>query len=532
MAESSQSFRRAFLIMTAIAVAAPLLTAALTWNRLVGAVLIRALESQGLGPARLIVHRMTTDRLDIVNLQLGQGEVKADRVMLVFRAADIWRGQMARAVVTGLRIEGRMDAQGLSFGALDGARGGEGGGLPLRQVVFENGSLALAGAAGRTQMDFDGTLDATADTLALNAQLRLGGSEAGGRTAPLNLTVTAHPKSDGTAFAARLTDADNKASLSLAGQQRRDGQGTAKLDLTPVDLAADPIGLRLVFPTLARIMVAPSGALAGRGTLAWSKRGLNPHLELMFQNVGFTAADMVVDGLHGVLTLDRLNPLATPPDQHLAAARIVAGLPLTDVDMTFRLDGKGIAIASASARLLGGKVTAEPSHLRFDGNDGRIALKIDDLALADAARLAEVEGLDAQGAMDGQAVLVMKNGALAVEEARLTAPARGRLAYRPAQPPAALADQPGGIGLLMQALADFHFSALDVALSGPLAGDLAARLTLAGGNPKLGGGQPIEINLSVTGPLARIAEASLHAQRIPDKIMERLSAFGKGEPER
>lgn len=524
--------RRSLLPALLIALLALAGVAIAGWNRICAWAVVHALAAKGLAPVGLTVRRMTTDRLEIVDLRLGQGELTADRVMLVFRAGDIWRGQWARATVSGLTVTGRRTAKGFSFGVLDTLGGGEGGGIPLRQVGFDNAAVVLAGGKDQARIGFDGTLEAAPDKIAVAARLRLSTSDTDGQEIPLRLSASLHPKGDGLAFAARLADAADTVALTVSGTRRPDGNGSAKLDLSPVDLAGDPLGLRLLFPVVAQAILEPSGTIAGRGRIAWSGKGLKPLIDLSFQNVGFTAGGIATHGVHGVMTLDGFSPLSTPAGQHLAAARITAGLALTDVELTFRLHAKGLEAERGTARLLGGRITAEPSRLAFDGSEGRFVLRLDDLALGDAARLAELDGLDAEGQLDGQIVLALKDGALTLEDGTLAAPRRGRVMYRPAQPPAALADQEGGVGLLMQALADFHFTALDVALSGPLDGNLAAKLKLTGGNPKVGGGQPFEINMTVSGPLGRIAEAALHSQRIPDTIIERLTAFGKGEAER
>jgi hypothetical protein len=53
------------------------------------------------------------------------------------------------------------------------------------------------------------------------------------------------------------------------------------------------------------------------------------------------------------------------------------------------------------------------------------------------------------------------------------------------------------------------------------------RLHLAGANPDLLGGHPIEFNLNLEGALANILRAALAGYQIPERIRERMQGFGR-----
>ena len=101
----------------------------------------------------------------------------------------------------------------------------------------------------------------------------------------------------------------------------------------------------------------------------------------------------------------------------------------------------------------------------------------------------------------------------------------GWVRYRPDQAPAAL--QAGGenVNLLLQALENFRYEELRLTIDGRTDGEMDVGLHIAGANPDLYDGYPIEFNLNLEGALAEILRASLAGYRIPESIRERMQGF-------
>jgi hypothetical protein len=99
--------------------------------------------------------------------------------------------------------------------------------------------------------------------------------------------------------------------------------------------------------------------------------------------------------------------------------------------------------------------------------------------------------------------------------------------YRPDQAPAAL--QAGGenVNLLLQALENFRYKELRLSINGRTDGEMDVGLHIAGANPNLYDGYPIEFNLNLEGALANVLRAGLTGYQIPQRIREQMQGFGR-----
>jgi hypothetical protein len=126
--------------------------------------------------------------------------------------------------------------------------------------------------------------------------------------------------------------------------------------------------------------------------------------------------------------------------------------------------------------------------------------------------------------------LRFERGTLVIGEARLESRAVGVVRYRPETPPAALLAGGEGAALMLKALDNFNYAAIAMTVSGRVGGDIDVGLSIKGANPDVYEGYPVELNLNISGELDQIVERSLQGYRIPDKVRERLKAFGVPAP--
>lgn len=99
--------------------------------------LLWQLARRGIADASLMVARVGLRELALRELRIGDGDLRLDALELRFSPAGLAAGRLDAARVGDLRLRGRIDASGLSLGALDALRAdGEGGvpGLPVLPV--------------------------------------------------------------------------------------------------------------------------------------------------------------------------------------------------------------------------------------------------------------------------------------------------------------------------------------------------------------------------------------------------------------
>ena len=259
-----------------------------------------------------------------------------------------------------------------------------------------------------------------------------------------------------------------------------------------------------------------------------SEAGLNGTLKLAFADFGFTLGSMVVKDLNSVIALTQIWPPKAALPQRISMGQLVAGVPFQNGDFTVALTGdKTALVSSASLKLAGGSVTGKDFVVPLDGGNRSFVMDVANVDLEGLVKAFTTDGLTATGKLSGSLPLRLQNSRLYIDKAQMVGK-DGTISYRPATPPAALAQ--GGGTILLQALENFQFTEVIANINGNVTQDLGVGLTLKGKNPGLYGGYPIEFNLSLDGPLNQLVREGLSGYRIPEDIKQRLQQQGINAP--
>jgi hypothetical protein len=327
----------------------------------------------------------------------------------------------------------------------------------------------------------------------------------------------------GSGFTLAAT-AGSLAKLSLTGQR-------AKLDMPATELGENGVNLLGLAPRLAAAASKLSGTLAVSLSADWSGPALSGSGTLTLKDIGATTPNFTVEGLDGAITLTSLSPLATAESQVLTMRRLIAGVPLTDGRITFDLDRNNrLNIADAHWTLAGGRVGTYDQQLDLYGPDQNLGLVVKGVDLAELLKLANVNGLSAEGAVEGVIPLRRTRDTIRIEHGVLQTSAPGVIRYDPAETPSFLEGQQGeGTAILRDALKDFHYQQLSLTIDGVLGGEEQIKLTLNGANPALYGGVPVALNVNLSGALDSIARSSIEAYTNPTKTVHRKLQAKPGE---
>ncbi len=403
------------------------------------------------------------------------------------------------------------------------------------------GSAKVEIAGGRLQLpDQEITLDGIATKLVLTAAglapdqaipVTVASISQGGKPAwftPLALSGTLRPNAKRVDFDARISGSADELVLTLRGRHDlANGQGRAELNLAPLTFGPGGRQPRQLAPVLADRLGDVAGKVALDGTLAWGKRDqVSADLALLLDSLGFTAGPARFEQVNGVLHLDRLWPLTTPPGQQLAIGLLDLGLPLTDGLIGFRLDpDQTLAVEQLRWSFAGGTVRARPFRVGSATSDIRVDLSAADLDLAQLFALTRLDGLSGEGRVHGTLPVKITGGIAVIAGGTLETDRPGWLRYRPAEPPSALEAGGASVGLLLQALENFRYEALKITLDGRTDAAMDIGLHVRGANPELYGGYPIEFNLNLEGELANILRSGLATYQIPERIREQMRDF-------
>ncbi|MGB1025119.1 MAG: intermembrane phospholipid transport protein YdbH family protein [Rhodospirillaceae bacterium] len=249
-------------------------------------------------------------------------------------------------------------------------------------------------------------------------------------------------------------------------------------------------------------------------------------VDLLLEDVSGQIADLDITQINGVVRLTGFDPLRSPV-QELAIAEIDAGIPLTGVLVNYQFDGRGnLLVDRASLSLAGGMIATEGLTVPLrSGAPLDIPLSVSGLQLADLARLTELDGLQATGTLSGEIPLQLREDELFIDFATLTSDSPGTLIYIPPADPETIAAGNEGVKLLLLAVDDFHYESLILTIDGSPDGEVEVDLGIAGANPALYDGYPIELNLSVTGAVMELVRKNIRTYTLPGRIQDAMDGF-------
>ncbi|GEO80149.1 intermembrane phospholipid transport protein YdbH family protein [Pararhodospirillum oryzae] len=372
-----------------------------------------------------------------------------------------------------------------------------------------------------TDVDVDASLNGPTATFAARLVRLPGedGTRTGGTRAPRALRLVGHLKAPDQPDTPTRRPLDLAVTLDAPGTppvlaatgwiDAGTGAGELRLDETPVSLAPEALTLADLYPPLGTVVEKLTARLRPRGTVAWGD--------------GWSLrADLALDRGQGRL----------------------GGLPIQDLSARLGADrpanARGLALRVQAARftLADGTIETEgPVPVPLTGAPVRVPLAVRGVDLAALSAFLDLEEVSAAGRLDGRLPLVFADGPARVENGHLQASGPGHLRYRigpapssadPAPPPSG---NPGGVALLRRALENFQYKTLSLTLNGPLLGDLAVGVGIAGANPDVYDGYPIELSVTISGALADLILANLRTTSLPQRLQENarevLRALGR-----
>ncbi|MEM7120798.1 MAG: YdbH domain-containing protein [Pseudomonadota bacterium] len=335
------------------------------------------------------------------------------------------------------------------------------------------------------------------------------------------------PQGDDVRMSLNVHAPDRRYALNVeASYQPEKDLATALVRLPP--LLFQPGGYQPadLSPMLASSAKDVSGSIGITGDVTWQSGVWSSDLDFALREISATAYGIRIERLNGLINLDNVMPPSTPPGQLVAIGGIDAGLPLRDALLSLALNRDGsLSLESAEMKFAGGEVTADPLVWHPESDPEPLNLHVSGVDVGTLFALAELDDLTATGTLDGIIPVRLVGDDVLIEGAYLASREPGQLRYLPDGAPTGLGADDASIDLVLSALSNFHYDRLDVDLSRAAGGDTEIGLHIAGSNPDLYDGYPIELNVNLTGELDRIVRDSLAGYRIPDEIRERLSGF-------
>jgi len=176
-----------------------------------------------------------------------------------------------------------------------------------------------------------------------------------------------------------------------------------------------------------------------------------------------------------------------------------------------------------AARIFDGVVRSRPFAIDLGTLTGLMYVDVDRVSLA---QIFELEGHDfvSEGYLSGSVPVQMKGGEFSVSEGMLHAELPGGfMRYQPDTAIAAFAEDNAQMQFALDALNDFRFHGMEIALDYEAAGNRVARTALRGNNSSFQDGRDVNLNVSVEENVGTLLRSLRVADDLSDRIDRKLS---------
>ena len=391
--------------------------------------------------------------------------------------------------------------------------------LPAEEIVLDH----VAG-------DLHATLDAEAPLEVSIRGARLSHTATPAFFAPLYLSGTASGPPGALAFDLRATGLVGVPDARLTGALDGAGGGHAEVSLDAIVFAPDGRQPRQLFPVFGYTVNEVGGVLDASGTFDWGAGSPPAAIDVLLEDISFVMPPGKVERFNGVVRLDGLVPLSTPPGQQLAAALVDIGMPLTEgvAKVQLRPDGQ-VHIEEATWRLAKGRLTIADVTLDPLDPHGTFDIGVEGLDISAIANFASIEGLNGSGLLGGTIPVVLDDTGVVVRGGRLESRGPGFIWYKPKELPAMLRDGGEGVSVVFTIIQNFRSEKLVIELEGRPEEDMTVVSKIMGGNPDYLGGHSVDLNLTLSGPLASVGRIPMSIYDLPDQIRDSIEEFHHDE---
>ena len=313
--------------------------------------------------------------------------------------------------------------------------------------------------------------------------------------------------------------------LKIQGAHALDsGSGMLKAEVIPLHFL--PGGLQPgVFSPVLMQLGNVSGQVSATAQLKWSAKGVHSSRGAFeTHNVSFTHETAKIKNLNIALNLSNLLTPGSLPGQKITAEQIDFGIPLENLRVSYQIldtTPPQVALEKAQFSMMDGMISVAPVIIDPAAKRSDALIRISNVDLESFFNLIKVDGLAGSGRLDGQIPLAIEENELTVKNGHLAAKAPGILHFQSQEVSQWLASAGEEMNLLLQAMQDFHYTELSLALDKSVAHDLVAQLSLLGNNPEVKEGQDFRLNVRLETDIDKILRKINDGYSISHEILRR-----------
>jgi hypothetical protein len=340
----------------------------------------------------------------------------------------------------------------------------------------------------------------------------------------IRLSGTLPEKGKALTLSGALSSSDGAIELPFTGILRpKDGTGQINLVKTTVKVEPGSMTLEKISPFLAEQIDTLSARISLEGYFRWPEYQARDaqRFSIEIDDITVDGQEYSVGNARGNIAFSSLWPLRTDGVRSIAMETLGIGVPIDHPRIEMSVDGiDRVKIHRVSGGFAGGTLSAENIDLSKD-KPTQLTMQVNGVSATELSNLVKVEGLEAEGTLSGVLPVTWTPGlGLAVIEAKLTSDGPGTVRYEAGDREEALRDSGEQVGLMLDALSDFHFKTLGVNLDGTPGEGYRIALALEGANPNLYDGYPVRFNLNLSGQLDDIIKTGYRTYSLPTRVRD------------
>lgn len=323
-------------------------------------------------------------------------------------------------------------------------------------------------------------------------------------------------------FDGRLFDPGEQFSVALVGHHDMAvGNGLLAIDAAKLVFLPTVLQPVQLFPILGDTLREVDGNVDAHAEIAWEGEEIDSSLELRVDARLIKSDEFSFENAATVVTFDSLFPPSTAAKQEVNIGLLDVGVPMLNGRLEFQLEKDGsVRAALRELDFFGGRVETEEFVMPANFDGFTVPLAVNGVGLENLLALAQSGDLSATGTLNGQIPITIEKGEVAIRDGVLeSAPGGGTIRYKPTAVGPSLSGANEGMKLFLQVVEDFQYDKVRVTLGEDAEGEVSFAFKIEGRNESVYKGIPVELNISMDGPLRKILTQGLKVYSLPERIL-------------
>jgi hypothetical protein len=319
-----------------------------------------------------------------------------------------------------------------------------------------------------------------------------------------------------------LDNTDSRIRYTLMHEPQK---SSGNLVFTADDQPVQPLSesLRQIGAPLPPGLQLLSGSASLAGEVRWKNKLQGISTTLQLKNTGGSYGEAYFSGLESSFDL-ALYPAVSGQSTRFSIPVIDLGVPITNLTGRISLEAEEgkepvITLSSLKAKMLEGTINGNRIRIDLNRRSNSFTLAFNNMSIAELVRLQQFEDIDAIGNLSGTLPITIGPAGLSVTKGKASAESPGGyIRYRPKDGGELFGSSSMESEMLLKALDDYQYEALDAAVAYKPDGQLTMQLEMKGRSPGLHATRPLHLNLNLDQNILSLIESLRAVDGLNDRI--------------